>query len=168
MTTLEEVFLRVGHGDDTMDDKEAIDKLKNAENQEKSIVDEDYTIAETHEKGVCNTFFIHLRALFLKRFWTYKRNYKGFIVEVFIPVLLVLIGFGFSKIQFFFDSPERPLVPSLFPLKQRIIVNTDLVNKSGNDFTPMEIINLLPDLDTAFDVTYKNYSSVPTNTAIGD
>ena len=76
-------------------------------------------------------------ALFLKRFWTYRRNYKGLIVEIFIPVLLVLIGFAFSKVQFFFDSPERPLDVSLFPLKQRILVNQNLVRSSaGNDFTP--------------------------------
>lgn len=59
----------------------------------------------------------HIKALFLKRFFIYKRNYKGLIVEVLIPVVLVLIGFAFSKVQFFFSAPDRDLDPSLFPLK---------------------------------------------------
>jgi hypothetical protein len=37
-------------------------------------------------------------ALFKKRLNIYKRNYKGLIMEVLIPVLLVLIGFGLSKV----------------------------------------------------------------------
>jgi hypothetical protein len=39
----------------------------------------------------------------------------GLIVEVFIPALLILIGFGFTKIEFYFDSPERELSPTLLP-----------------------------------------------------
>lgn len=69
-------------------------------------------------------FFIHLMAVFRKRYYTYRRNYKALLIEIFIPVLLVLIGFSFSKVQFFFNSPERLLTPSLLPLKQRILVNS--------------------------------------------
>ena len=57
----------------------------------------------------------------------YKRNYKGLITEILIPVVLVLIGFGFSKVQLFFNSPSRTLSPSDFPLKQRITVNNNIV-----------------------------------------
>jgi hypothetical protein len=53
--------------------------------------------------------------LFIKRFHISRRNKMGLIVEVFIPALLILIGFGFTKIEFYFDSPERELSPTLLP-----------------------------------------------------
>ena len=43
-----------------------------------------------------------MNALFRKRFNIYKRNYKALVLEIIVPVILVLIGFGFSKVQFFF------------------------------------------------------------------
>ena len=67
--------------------------------------------------SLCKTFMTHIRAQFVKRFYIYKRNYKGLIVEVLIPVLLVLIGFAFTKIKFFNNAPERALDPALFPLQ---------------------------------------------------
>jgi ATP-binding cassette subfamily A (ABC1) protein 3 len=61
------------------------------------------------------TFFQHLSALFLKRFFIYRRNRKGLIVEVFIPVLLVIIGFSLSKVRYFVEQPQRVMTPSLYP-----------------------------------------------------
>jgi len=43
-------------------------------------------------------FFQHLAAQFLKRFFIYRRNRRGLVIEVFIPVLLVIIGFSLSKV----------------------------------------------------------------------
>ena len=83
-------------------------------------------------------------AMFNKRFCIYRRNYKSLLVEIFIPVLLVLLGFAFSKIQFYFDSPDRTLTTDLLPAKQRILVNTDLVRKSSNDISPRTLIEGLP------------------------
>jgi ATP-binding cassette subfamily A (ABC1) protein 3 len=158
VTTLEEVFLRVGHGDDTTDNLKVKDEIKN-QGDAKGDEYDNYSIADDHERGMCNVFFIHMGALFRKRFNIYKRNYKGLIVEILIPVLLVLIGFGFSKVQFFFSSPERVLKPDAFPLKQRIQVNNNLVKTTGNDFTPKQIIESLPMFTDAFDVTYRNYAN---------
>lgn len=67
--------------------------------------------------GALRSFWQHLVALFLKRFFIYRRNRKGLVIEVFIPVLLVLIGFAFSKVRFFVNQPERELTPGLYPLK---------------------------------------------------
>lgn len=92
MPTLEDVFLRV--------------------TQEKAAPDSDKQPqglslhAETSQLGT-GTFFGHLSALFIKRFHISRRNKMGLLVEVFIPAVLILIGFGFTKIQFYFDSPER-------------------------------------------------------------
>jgi hypothetical protein len=45
-----------------------------------------------------NVFFIHLVALFRKKYFIYRKNFNGLVVEILVPVILVLIGFGFSKI----------------------------------------------------------------------
>jgi len=110
VTTLEEVFLKVGHGDDTDTNKDELKESLKRQVTERDQSD-DYCVAEDHEQGVFNVFGIQLDAMIRKRVQLYKRNYKGLVVEVFIPVILVLIGFGFSKVQFFIDGPVRPLVP---------------------------------------------------------
>lgn len=122
VTTLEEVFLRVGHGDDTDEDKKVKEELKKikVEGDDKN---DNYSVADDHETGIFNVFWINMDAMFRKRMQLYKRNYKGLFVEVFIPVILVLIGFGFSKVRLFADAPERTLAPAAYPWKQRILVN---------------------------------------------
>ena len=84
---------------------------------------------------------------------------KGFIIEILVPILLILIGFSFSKVTFFFDSPERPLSVNELPLKQRILANGNLVqtNRRG-DISPEELLTNLPDYEEAFEITYKNYT----------
>jgi hypothetical protein len=128
----------------------------------------DFSIAE-HMKTTPRcywlaAFFTQLLALFIKRLHVSRRNWKSLLVEIFIPALLILIGFGFSKIQLYFSSPERQLSPTLLPWKQRILVNKDLVRKGpfdGDDISPQRLIESLPMYENgAFDVTYKDYSSI--------
>lgn len=73
-----------------------------SQSQIKDEAYDNYSIADDHETGSCHIFITHMKALIKKRFNLYKRNYKGLIVELLIPVLLVLVGFGFSQIQYFF------------------------------------------------------------------
>jgi hypothetical protein len=110
------------------------------------------------------TFGSHLKTLFSKRFNTSKRNWRGLLIEVFIPALLILIGFGFSKIQLYFNSPERPITPALLPWKQRILVNSKLVRTSEYDIPIQSLIESLPSYDEgAFEPTYRDYSYVNTD-----
>ena len=66
VTTLEEVFLKVGHGDDsdknTNEIKESLKKQVTQHDQ-----GDDYCVAEDHEQGVCNVFGIQLDAMIRKR-----------------------------------------------------------------------------------------------------
>lgn len=118
MTTLEEVFLKVGHGDDGHDDKQVLEEIQNMKAKSgKNVEEEDYSIAEDFETGALNVFMINFKALFSKRMNIYKRNVKGLVTEIIIPVILVLIGFAFTKVQFFNDSPARYLIPNDYPLK---------------------------------------------------
>lgn len=109
--------MRVGHGEESL--KESL-KAKPLEDESPAKVnnkaDDDYSIAEQHETGAFNIFSIHSVALFRKKFFMYKRNYKSLVFEVLMPILLVIIGFAFTKVTFFPDSPDRELVISQFPL----------------------------------------------------
>lgn len=130
VTTLEEVFLKVGHGDDSDKDGQELAMLKqnnNPEAQPLTSGDDDFSISTMPHQSALTVFFHHLAALFLKRFYIYRRNRRGLIIEVLVPVFLVIIGFAFSKVQFFINQPERTLSTSLYPNPQRIIANEHLV-----------------------------------------
>lgn len=114
-------------------------------------INDDYSVAEDHETGAMNIFGIHFAALFKKRMDIYKRNVKGLVTEIIIPVILVLIGFGLSKISFFNNSPTRLLEPSTFPLKQRMIVNGNIPFSTGG-LTTQSFLNNLPDYANSFEV----------------
>jgi len=140
---LEEVFLRVGNGIEEDEDSTKSAREEKPEEINGAIISEDYSISEQFETGFFNLFFTHLFAVFRKRFFTYRRSWRALLGDIFIPILIVLIGLGFTKVKFFSDSPPRQLEPSLFPLKQRIIVNSEIVKKSNNsayDISPQSII----------------------------
>ena len=69
-----------------------------------------------------------------------KRNFKGFLVDLLVPSLLIAAGFGLSSIEFYSNSGQRVLEPSLFPLPQRIMYNSNNINGGGD---PETLINLL-------------------------
>lgn len=140
MTTLEEVFLKV-EGADVKEDAKAI---KSILEKRKSILEdfeyEDYSISKEQISGECAIFWIHYVALFLKRLILAKRNYKEFIFNLIVPIILIVIGFGLATVQFFKDSDQRVLEPSLFPLPQRLIYNTNIQSGAGS---PATLIGLL-------------------------
>lgn len=123
VTTLEEVFLKVGHGDDSTKDQEELKKLKLESTPLLPVVTDDYSIASEAPQPFMRLLGAHISALLLKRFFIYRRNLRGFMTEVFVPVLLVLIGFAFTKVQFFFSQPNRAIGPQLYPAPQRMTVN---------------------------------------------
>jgi hypothetical protein len=100
-------------------------------------------------------------ALFTKRWHTSRRHWRALLVEVFIPAILILIGFGFSRIQLSFSSPPRLLTPALLPWPQRLLVNQRLVRQSADDIQPQQLVEGLPMYEQgAFEARYKDYSGV--------
>ena len=47
----------------------------------------------------------------------YRRDYKALLLEVFIPVILIVIGLAFSKVNLFFNPAPKTIDQSLFPSK---------------------------------------------------
>ena len=78
----------------------------------------------------------NVTAVLTKRAHIYKRDRTGLVCEVVIPIILVLIGLSLTKIDFLKASDAKPLVPSAFPLKQRILMNENLISENPGSITP--------------------------------
>ena len=61
VTTLEEVFLKVGHGDEDINNVKAKYEIKN-NNADSDELNNDYSIADNHETGIYNLFKIQMEA----------------------------------------------------------------------------------------------------------
>ena len=57
VTTLEEVFLKVGHGDEDIDNVKAKYEIK-TNNADSDDLSNDYSISDNHETGIYNLFKI--------------------------------------------------------------------------------------------------------------
>ena len=90
-----------------------------------------------------------------KRIMIYKRDWCGLLCQVVIPITLVLFGLwlqaGPTKLK---QSPARPLSTGFYPYKQRILMNSNPVNMTGDgfDISGAEFAAALPNATTAFDV----------------
>mmetsp|Transcript_44285 Transcript_44285/g.32278 ORF Transcript_44285/g.32278 Transcript_44285/m.32278 type:complete len:127 (+) Transcript_44285:1177-1557(+) len=90
----------------------------------------------------------------------YKRSTRTLIMEVLIPIILVIIGLGFSKISFVFESPPRELLITEFPMKQRMLSVNQSVVRNGSDIAPQFMLSQLPDFGKAYEVEFKDYAWV--------
>lgn len=64
------------------------------------------------EKSIARIWFNQLGALIKKRFLYLSRDRGGIMCEIVMPILLVIIGLGLTKIQFVVDSPDLVLSPN--------------------------------------------------------
>ncbi|CDW85159.1 abc transporter family protein [Stylonychia lemnae] len=167
VTTLEEVFLKVGHGEDPVELQKAKEVVMKQITQTPDKND-DYSVAENHETGTINVFLIHLDAMIRKRIQLYKRNYNGLVVEILIPVLLVLIGLSFTRVRFLKDGPVRELKPDTFPLKQRVQYNNEFFLNSSmtQSWTPTIFMENLPQSKDAFEATSRSYKNETNRTNV--
>ena len=76
-----------------------------------------------------------------------------------LPGALVIAGFGLSKIDFFVNSSQRTLEPSLFPLSQRIIYNTNGISGSSSGSYSTLMNYFTPSSDFSFTATTSTVGS---------
>ncbi len=90
--TLENVFLTVTN------EKAKEEVIKRSQSQSAENI-KNFSTADNNETlPIFSSFFSQLTALFIKRLHVLRRSWKGLLVEILIPALLILVGFGFSKI----------------------------------------------------------------------
>ncbi|CAG9326092.1 unnamed protein product [Blepharisma stoltei] len=102
VTTLEEVFLRVARGDDGEINK---DKEKDKEKDENVELENDFVLSRDRLKG--SLFFIHFLTLLKKRIYWTKRDFKSLVYEIFIPIVMVIVGLGLMMIATRFPTPTK-------------------------------------------------------------
>jgi hypothetical protein len=70
-------------------------------------------------------------ALMTRRLTAYARNKAGTLFEMLVPVILILVGLCFTRVNFLSEAPDRNLVIDELDWQQRVLVNTDLVRYYG-------------------------------------
>lgn len=102
VTTLEEVFLKIGHGEEVekareeggMNLKAQGEKLMVVKEEDKDL--EEYCIAKDPNSG---SFCDQLANLSTKKLKTQLRDRNILIIEILFPIILLLAMFGFSKVK---------------------------------------------------------------------
>lgn len=57
---------------------------------------------------------MHFKALVKKRFIYFKRDIKGLICEMVLPILIIWLGLAVTKIQIITETEPASYTPSLF------------------------------------------------------
>ena len=134
ISTLEEVFLKVGN----LEDKAApglIDKAKNDLNNEVGNLERQKTIQfnfKDNNSEIDQSFFNNLSASLYQRWNNHKRNKYLIFSDAILPALLLLLGTCLSQIQYDPSQPSRVLAPSRLPLPQTLYLNTEPVVQSSD------------------------------------
>lgn len=122
ITTLEEVFLRIGHGEShatTVDKiKAQTADLSKLTPREKELTD--YSIATDNRRS----FLTHFFALAKKKLLVMTRDPKSFLMDFFFPIILIVTGLYVSQIDLISeDYPKRALSVYDFPQGNPLIYN---------------------------------------------
>lgn len=57
-------------------------------------------------------------------------------VEIFLPCAFMVIGVYIASIDFTFRSPQRVISPSLYPLKQKLLINEKVRDAKNSNLSP--------------------------------
>ena len=118
VTTLEEVFLKIGH--DEIDDECDVDDKMNQKQQikmnEKDKIDAQRQFAKPEissfalkDQNAFQIFFIHVYAILYKRFWWAMRDFKGLVCSLFCPVTLSSLSLALLAIEIATNQPNLEL-----------------------------------------------------------
>ncbi|KAL4429304.1 hypothetical protein ABPG74_002290 [Tetrahymena malaccensis] len=127
ITTLEQVFLSVA--------SENNNHSKHVEKKQSLKVD-DFDLNQVRIKGEFNIFWTHFKALCLKRIRYFKRDLGGFFCEIFLPIIIIVIGMSLNKLSTLVDQPSQILTPELYSKSQ--------MTYSGNPNNYQNFVNSIP------------------------
>ena len=80
----------------------------------------------------------------------------------FVIAFIMMVGISLSSVDFLKRSDERLLTPSLYPLKQKLLMNENVYDTDNSNLSPVIFAENLPDYESSFDVEYKSYQPGPT------
>ena len=73
-------------------------------------------LQEIREKNSTKLFWMHFNALIKKRFIYFRRDVKGLICEIVLPIVIIWLGFLVTKIQFIQEAENVTMTPAIFEL----------------------------------------------------
>lgn len=117
ITTLEEVFLRIGHGEkEEEEDAGNLSPVKQAEKEAEGMSPLDKKLEEyTYEQGETSSFFDHTATIAVKRMRVQVRDMKTLFIDTLFPVALIISGVGLATVAIFPPGVPVSMSPALFP-----------------------------------------------------
>mmetsp|Transcript_30475 Transcript_30475/g.46693 ORF Transcript_30475/g.46693 Transcript_30475/m.46693 type:complete len:328 (+) Transcript_30475:2074-3057(+) len=115
ITTLEEVFLKIGHGEEVEQERFDRDQariVKSSLNDSNAAELEEFTISEHAET---NVFFSHTVAIMKKKILMQVRDKKTLSIDCIFPIILIIAGLALSTIAVIKDGVNREMSPFIFP-----------------------------------------------------
>lgn len=155
ISTLEEVFLKVGN----LEDKAApslVDEAKVERQNSLADMERQKTIQfnfKDDNKKIDQSFFTNLSACLYQRFSNYKRNKTLIFNDAILPAILLLLGVGLSQIKIDWTQPSRVIAPSRLPLPQTVYINQAPV-VTTSDVSVQDLFATLPNSDSSFIALY--------------
>lgn len=148
ITTLEEVFLKIAEGDIK---KEAHDFQKEESLKAHKNEIDNFDLNSVRIRSPIKLFFIHFWALLLKKIQYYKRDKKGLMCEIMMPIIMITVGLGIMTIKFVIESPALEMLPNLY--------STPLPTVYSGSADPNTMMALLEKMDSRIKLSYTSQSS---------
>mmetsp|Transcript_270 Transcript_270/g.475 ORF Transcript_270/g.475 Transcript_270/m.475 type:complete len:855 (-) Transcript_270:2340-4904(-) len=118
ITTLEEVFLKIGHGEDVEEERNQRKVNRNqsgpindASLDEKKEADE----FNLQQHSLKNAFFLNFTALLKKKILMQVRDGKTLLIDTIFPIVLIFAGLALSTVAVIREGQERELSPFIYP-----------------------------------------------------
>jgi len=96
-----------------MNDVKKTEKTENNNNQGGNLEDSD-NFELSAVKVTSGLFMIHFIAMVLKRALYFKRDTRGFVCEIFLPILVVIGGLSILLVEFIYDAPKVDITVDLY------------------------------------------------------
>jgi len=117
ITTLEEVFLRIGHGEEEQEeDAQNLSPAKQAEKATENLSPLEQQLEEySSDQGETSSFFDHTATIATKRLRMQIRDMKTLFIDTLFPVAVVIAGVGLATVAIFPQGVRVAMTPALFP-----------------------------------------------------
>ena len=137
-------------------------------NKSDASTEENFEKFSLSENKLNTSFCNNFAAVLKKRFESYRRSKRRVLTEIFLPSTFMVFGVWLSSIDFSFRSPDKLLTTSLYPLKQRLLMNENIYDIENSSLSPLIFAENLPDYEEAFDVTWRKGKQGKTFDDFGD
>ena len=172
ITTLEEVFLKIGHGEEVEAERA---KRKQEKRDQSDNIQESMRVGETTQskKSVesVNTmldnysitdqigngsFFLHTKMIIKKKLLMQVRDIKTLSIDLLFPIILILVGLVLATTEFFTQGGERTLNPmDIYPMPQNLFENNAPLTYTQQYFNRQQYFDIYKSVNTdGFDQTY--------------